>query len=86
MMSLQFTYDVMPHLTDIISNIMGYIMVYILIQAEPWLVLPSVSIAKSVLKTFKNPLQACQSSCRYHQQQKRWQQLQIDPAGPPRPS
>jgi hypothetical protein len=58
MMSLQFTYDVMPHLTDIISNIMGYIMVYILIQAEPWLVLPSVSIAKSVLKTFKNPLQA----------------------------
>ncbi len=32
MMSLQFTYDVMPHLTDIISNIMGYIMAYILIH------------------------------------------------------
>ncbi len=49
---IPFTYDIMPFMTDIMSNIIGYIIAYITILAEPWLVLPAVSIAKFVhLKT-----------------------------------
>jgi hypothetical protein len=40
----------MPHLNDIKSKILGYIIAYIPVLAEPWSVLPAVTIAKSVRK------------------------------------
>ncbi len=68
---------------------MGNMIAYILIWAQSLLVaswccpcLHYVSIAKLVRKTFINPLQASQSSSRYHPQRKLCQRLQTGPAGP----
>jgi hypothetical protein len=44
--------DIMPHLTEIRLNIMGYIIAYIPVRAEPWLVLPAVLMVKSARKHF----------------------------------
>jgi hypothetical protein len=75
---IQFTNDIIHHLTDHnirdYIRVMGYIIAYcdIPIWYEPWLVLPAVSIAKSVRETFINPFQAGQLSRRYHLQRKWW--------------
>jgi hypothetical protein len=57
---LYFTCDIMPHLNDIRSNIVAYIIAYSPVRAEPLSVLPAVSIAKMVWETFINPFQAGQ--------------------------
>jgi hypothetical protein len=58
MISYDVTNDIMAHLTDISlrSNIMGYIIAYIQVLAEPWLVLPAVSFHREICsETFINP-------------------------------
>jgi hypothetical protein len=52
---IYIAYDIVPHLIDIRSNIMRYIIAYIPVLAKPLWVLPADLMARSVWKMFKNP-------------------------------
>jgi hypothetical protein len=83
-----------PSLTDTILKVMAYIIAYIPIRAEPYQVLCSVSIAKSIGKTLITMTPSIQVSNRLVEQLEPYQPLsqlsqgprpQTDQAGPPSP-